>query len=110
MSRFGSRSRLISVEDGSSHKVEAYGEALDGGDKATAKAMSAAYKSAMVQTFCIPVCESRGCGSLPATGSAAEDPQSRAGAGLGAMVPRHRGHRQSVRERAGDRHGPGAQS
>jgi len=46
---------LTSVDDGSSHKVEAYGEALDGGDKATAKAMSAAYKTAMVQTFCIPV-------------------------------------------------------
>jgi hypothetical protein len=46
---------LTSVDDGSSHVVEAYGEALDGGDKATAKAMSAAYKSAMVQTFCIPV-------------------------------------------------------
>ena len=47
---------LTSVEDGSTHVVEAFGEALDGGDKATAKAMSAAYKSAMVQTFCIPVC------------------------------------------------------
>jgi hypothetical protein len=47
---------LTSVDDGSSHVVEAYGEALDGGDKATAKAMSSAYKSAMVQTFCIPVC------------------------------------------------------
>ena len=46
---------LVSADDGSSHKVEAYGEALDGGDKATAKAMSAAYKSAMLQTFCIPV-------------------------------------------------------
>ena len=46
---------LTSVDDGTSHVVEAYGEALDGGDKATAKAMSAAYKSAMVQTFCIPV-------------------------------------------------------
>jgi hypothetical protein len=46
---------LTSVEDGSSHIVEVYGEALDGGDKATAKAMSAAYKSAVVQTFCIPV-------------------------------------------------------
>lgn len=49
---------LTSVEDGSSHTVEAYGEALDAGDKATTKAMSAAYKSAMVQTFCIPVCGS----------------------------------------------------
>jgi hypothetical protein len=46
---------LTSVEDGTSHTVEAYGEALDGGDKATAKAMSAAYKVAMVQSFCIPV-------------------------------------------------------
>ena len=46
---------LTSVDDGSAHVVEAYGEALDGGDKATAKAMSAAYKAAMVQTFCIPV-------------------------------------------------------
>jgi hypothetical protein len=46
---------LISAEDGSRHKVKAYGEALDAGDKATAKAMSAAYKSAMLQTFCIPV-------------------------------------------------------
>lgn len=47
---------LTSVDDGSSHCVEAYGEALDSGDKATAKAMSAAYKTAMIQTFCIPVC------------------------------------------------------
>lgn len=47
---------LTSVDDGSAHVVEAYGEAMDGGDKATAKAMSTAYKSAMVQTFCIPVC------------------------------------------------------
>jgi hypothetical protein len=46
---------LTSVDDGSMHVVESYGEALDGGDKATAKAMSAAYKAAMVQTFCIPV-------------------------------------------------------
>jgi hypothetical protein len=46
---------LISAVDGTSQVVEAYGEALDGGDKATAKAMTAAYKSAMIQTFCIPV-------------------------------------------------------
>jgi hypothetical protein len=49
---------LTSVEDGSSHIVEAFGEALDTSDKATAKAMSAAYKSAMIQTFCIPICGS----------------------------------------------------
>jgi hypothetical protein len=46
---------LTSVDDGSNHIVEVYGEALDASDKATAKAMSAAYKSAMLQTFCIPV-------------------------------------------------------
>lgn len=46
---------LVSAEDGSSHIVEVYGEALDGGDKATSKAMTAAYKTAMAQTFCIPV-------------------------------------------------------
>jgi len=46
---------LVSADDSSCHTVEAFGEALDEGDKATAKAMSAAYKSAMLQTFCIPV-------------------------------------------------------
>jgi hypothetical protein len=46
---------LVSVEDGSSHTVEAFAEALDGSDKATAKAMSSAYKHAMLQTFCVPV-------------------------------------------------------
>ena len=46
---------IVSADDASSHVVEAFGEALDPGDKATAKAMSAAYKSAMIQTFCIPL-------------------------------------------------------
>ena len=46
---------LTSVDDGSAHVVKLYGEALDVSDKATAKAMSAAYKSAVVQTFCIPI-------------------------------------------------------
>ena len=49
---------MTSVDDGSVHTVAVYGEALDPSDKATAKAMSAAYKSAMVQTFCIPVASS----------------------------------------------------
>jgi hypothetical protein len=46
---------LTSVDDGTTHTVEVFGEALDASDKATAKAMTAAYKSAMTQTFCIPV-------------------------------------------------------
>jgi hypothetical protein len=46
---------LVSAEDGSSHTIQAYGEALDHSDKATAKAMTAAYKAAVLQAFCIPV-------------------------------------------------------
>lgn len=48
---------LVSALDGSRHSVEAFGEALDAGDKATAKAMSSAYKAAMLQTFCVPVAQ-----------------------------------------------------
>lgn len=46
---------LASAEDGSTHVVEVFGEASDEADKATAKALSAAFKTAMIQTFCIPV-------------------------------------------------------
>lgn len=46
---------MISAEDGSTHVIESFGEALDTGDKGTSKAMSAAYKYAMLQAFCIPV-------------------------------------------------------
>jgi hypothetical protein len=46
---------LVSALDGSSHTIESFGEAIDEGDKGTAKAISAAYKSAMLQAFCIPV-------------------------------------------------------
>ena len=45
---------FVSAEDGSKHVIETYGEAMDQGDQATAKAMSAAYKTAAIQTFCIP--------------------------------------------------------
>jgi hypothetical protein len=46
---------LISAADGSRHGVgPIYGEAMDSGDKATNKAMAAAYKYACTQTFCIP--------------------------------------------------------
>lgn len=45
---------FISVADGSKHEVVVYGEAMDSGDKATNKAMSAAYKYACLQTFAIP--------------------------------------------------------
>jgi len=45
---------LVCAEDGSRHTVTVVGEAMDSGDKATNKAMSAAYKYACMQTFCIP--------------------------------------------------------
>ena len=45
---------LVASEDGSTHTIKTYGEAMDSGDKATNKAMSAAYKYAAMQAFCIP--------------------------------------------------------
>lgn len=45
---------FVSAEDGSRHTVAVIGEAMDSADKATNKAMSAAYKYACIQTFCIP--------------------------------------------------------
>lgn len=45
---------MVSAEDGSKHTVATFGEAMDSGDKATNKAMSAAYKYAAFQAFCIP--------------------------------------------------------
>jgi hypothetical protein len=45
---------FVSAEDGSCHVVRTFGEAMDMSDKATNKAMSAAYKYACLQAFAIP--------------------------------------------------------
>ncbi len=45
---------FVCAEDGSKHVVSTCGEAMDSGDKATNKAMSAAYKYAAIQAFAIP--------------------------------------------------------
>lgn len=45
---------LVSSKDGSKHIIKTFGEAMDSADKATNKAMSAAYKYACIQAFCIP--------------------------------------------------------
>jgi hypothetical protein len=45
---------FVASEDGSKHTVKTFGEAMDSADKATNKAMSAAYKYAAMQAFCIP--------------------------------------------------------
>ena len=42
---------FVSSEDGTKHTVRSYGEAMDSGDKATNKAMSAAHKYAMLMAF-----------------------------------------------------------
>lgn len=45
---------FVCSADGSKHTVKTFGEAMDTADKATNKAMSAAYKYACLQAFCIP--------------------------------------------------------
>jgi hypothetical protein len=45
---------FVAAEDGTKHIVKTYGEAMDSADKATNKAMSAAYKYAIMQAFAIP--------------------------------------------------------
>lgn len=45
---------FVSAADGSKHTAATFGEAMDSGDKATNKAMSAAYKYAAFMTFAIP--------------------------------------------------------
>lgn len=45
---------FVSAEDGSRHVIRTIGEAMDSGDKSSNKAMSAAYKYACMQAFCIP--------------------------------------------------------
>jgi hypothetical protein len=45
---------FVSVHDGSKHTAKVFGEAMDSADKSTNKAMSAAYKYVVMQTFCIP--------------------------------------------------------
>ena len=45
---------FVAVADGSKHTIRTIGEAMDNGDKATNKAMSAAYKYAAFMAFAIP--------------------------------------------------------
>ena len=45
---------FVCAKDGSRHVVRTFGEAMDSADKATNKAMSAAYKYAAFQAFAIP--------------------------------------------------------
>jgi hypothetical protein len=46
---------LVDSASGTRHTVTVYGEGMDSGDKATNKALSAAYKYMAIQSFCIPL-------------------------------------------------------
>lgn len=45
----------FAAQDGSSVTAEAYGEAMDSGDKATIKAQSVAFRTVLFQQFIVPV-------------------------------------------------------
>lgn len=45
----------FAAEDGSSVTAEAYGEAMDSGDKATIKAQSVAFRTVLFQQFIVPI-------------------------------------------------------
>ena len=65
---------FVSGIDGSHHSVEVYGEAMDTGDKGTAKAMSVAFKYAAVQSFCIPTGDEEADARTPPAIRAADQP------------------------------------
>jgi len=72
---------FTSAEDGSSICVTTVGEGMDSGDKSANKAMSAAYKYAMLHLFCIPTAEakdSEGDSPEPQYGAKSSDGEARA--------------------------------
>ena len=83
---------FVSANDGSAHTARTFGEAMDSGDKATNKAMSAAYKYAALMTFAIPT---EGDNDADATthdvaprSSAKEAPDAAGGQSKGTVSPR----------------------
>jgi hypothetical protein len=64
---------FVSALDGSKHTARTFGEAMDSADKATNKAMSAAYKYAAFQAFCIPT---EGDNDADATTHEVREPQT----------------------------------
>lgn len=103
---------VVSAEDGSSHTVRMIGEGMDSADKAIAKAASAAYKSAMLQTFCIPVegqGEDRDADYTTPQPTAAPKPAPAPAARPLAAVPDERAQlRQRIAQiAASDRYSPG---
>ena len=73
---------FVSAHDGSTHTARTFGEAMDSGDKATNKAMSAAYKYVTQQAFCIPT---KGDNDADAH---THEPRAEPAAPVARMVPR----------------------
>lgn len=67
---------FVAASDGSTHVVKTFGEAMDSGDKATNKAMSAAYKYACMQAFCIPTEGDNDADATTHTVAAKEPPEA----------------------------------
>lgn len=46
---------FVSTKDGSTHRAVTAGEGMDSGDKSMPKAMTSAFKTLLIQSFCIPL-------------------------------------------------------
>lgn len=77
---------FVSADDGSIHTASTYGEAMDSADKATNKAMSAAYKYAAFMTFAIPT---EGDNDADATTHEVASRDARGHSQQGAVSPSH---------------------
>lgn len=83
---------IVCPIDGSKITASTYGEAMDSADKATNKAMSAAYKYMAMQTFCIPTEGDNDADETthevrPNAARAASSPRSQPAAGADALPP-----------------------
>lgn len=85
---------FVSARDGSKHVVTMYGEGMDSADKATNKAMSAAYKYACLQVFCIPT-ESLG----PDADATTPEPKAKAPRPAETSTPKPPSPAQAIAER-----------
>ncbi len=92
---------FVAAEDGSVHTVRTYGEAMDRSDKATNKAMSAAYKYAAFMAFAIPTEGDNDADAHTPDVAPAEQPQRNAQAKKPAHSALKTAYRQFVHEANG---------
>jgi hypothetical protein len=100
---------FVCAEDGSKHVVKTYGEAMDSADKATNKAMSAAYKYAVMQSFAIPTeGDNDADAHTPDVAPRAASPRKPANEGQPDMSPKARAQRIAAGVADGDASGAAA--